>query len=158
MGLIDFVRDAGERIFHRKEREEREEQKMAEQLSAVVTKLGLEIDGLTIGFDDGKATVRGTAPTQALREKIVLVLGNTQGVAQVDDQIRVVPPAPLPEPEPPAVFYTVKSGDSLSKIAKTHYGDAMKYPLIFEANTPMLKDPNKIYPGQVLRIPPLAEK
>jgi len=52
-------------------------------------------------------------------------------------------------------MYTVKSGDSLSKIAKAHYGDAMKYPVIFEANKPQLTDPDKIYPGQVLRIPPL---
>ena len=47
------------------------------------------------------------------------------------------------------------SGDNLSKIAKKFYGDANKYPVIFEANKPMLKDPNKIYPGQNLRIPPL---
>ena len=58
-------------------------------------------------------------------------------------------------PEPEAVFYEVKRGDSLSKIAKAQYGDAMKYPVIFEANKPMLKDPNLIYPGQMLRIPPL---
>jgi nucleoid-associated protein YgaU len=60
-----------------------------------------------------------------------------------------------PEPEPVAVFYTVVSGDTLSGISKKHYGDAMKYMKIFEANTPMLQDPDKIYPGQVLRIPEL---
>lgn len=59
--------------------------------------------------------------------------------------------------EPEATLYTVQSGDSLSKIAKVHYGDAMKYPVIFKANQPMLKDPDKIYPGQVLRIPPLGD-
>jgi len=57
--------------------------------------------------------------------------------------------------EPEAQFYTVVSGDTLGKIAKAHYGNAMKYPVIFEANTPMLSDPDKIYPGQVLRIPAL---
>jgi len=57
-------------------------------------------------------------------------------------------------PEPEAKFYTVVSGDSLSKIAKEYYGNAMKYPVIFEANKPMLSHPDKIYPGQVLRIPP----
>ena len=62
-------------------------------------------------------------------------------------------PAP---PEPEATLYTVQSGDSLSKIAKAHYGDASKYMIIFEANQPLLKDPNKIYPGQALRIPPVA--
>ncbi len=58
--------------------------------------------------------------------------------------------------EPEAKYYTVVKGDTLSKIAKASYGDAMKYPVIFEANKPMLKDPDKIYPGQVLRIPPHA--
>ena len=56
-----------------------------------------------------------------------------------------------------AQFHTVVSGDSLSKIAKEFYGDAMKYPVIFEANKPMLTHPDKIYPGQVLRIPPLVD-
>ena len=78
-------------------------------------------------------------------------MGNVAGVAQVDDRIVVE------APEPEATFYTVVGGDTLSKIAKEHYGDAMKYPVIFEANKPMLTDPNKIYVGQVLRIPPAAE-
>ena len=77
------------------------------------------------------------------------MLGYTLGVATVDDRVKVF----AAEPEPEATMYTVKSGDSLSKIAKEFYGDAMRYPEIFEANKPMLKDPNKIYPGQVLRIP-----
>ncbi|RQH14455.1 LysM peptidoglycan-binding domain-containing protein, partial [Okeania hirsuta] len=77
-------------------------------------------------------------------------VGNIEGIACVDDRMEVL----VPEPE--AQFYTVVSGDSLSKIAKRHYGDAMKYPEIFEANKPMLSDPNKIYPGQVLRLPHLG--
>ena len=55
--------------------------------------------------------------------------------------------------EPQSNMYTVVSGDTLSAIAKKEYGDANKYMKIFEANQPMLSDPNKIYPGQVLRIP-----
>jgi nucleoid-associated protein YgaU len=85
---------------------------------------------------------------QAAKEKAVLLVGNTRGVAQVDDRIEVE------EKQPEVTMHTVASGDSLSKIAKQYYGDPMKYPVIFEANKPMLKDPNKIYPGQVLRIPP----
>ena len=72
------------------------------------------------------------------------------GISSVDDRMSVV------APEPEAVFYEVKSGDSLSKIAKAQYGDANKYNAIFEANKPMLKDPNLIYPGQMLRIPQLS--
>ncbi len=78
-------------------------------------------------------------------------MGNTQGVAQVQDHLVVV------APEPEAVFCTVKRGDSLSKIAKEHYGNAMKCPVIFEADRPMLADPDRIYPGQVLRIPALTK-
>ena len=77
------------------------------------------------------------------------MVGNTQGVARVDDRIKVE------KSEPEATLYTVQAGDSLSKIAKQQYGDAMKYMTIFEANKPMLNDPNKIYPGQVLRVPSL---
>ena len=88
---------------------------------------------------------------QSTRERIVLAVGNTQGVARVDDRMEVSAPAPE------AVMYTVESGDTLGKIAKEQYGDASKYPVIFEANQPLLKDPNKIYPGQVLRIPPLDD-
>ena len=68
----------------------------------------------------------------------------------VDNQLNVA------EPAEEAKYHEVVSGDSLSKIAKEYYGDMMKYPLIFEANKPMLSDPDKIYPGQMLRIPPLA--
>jgi nucleoid-associated protein YgaU len=94
------------------------------------------------------ATVTGKTKSQADREKVVLAVGNTKGIAQVDDQITVETPAPE------ATYYTVQRGDTLSKIAREQYGEASKYPAIFEANRPMLKDPDKIYPGQKLRIPP----
>ena len=85
-------------------------------------------------------------------EKIVLVVGNTDGISKVDDRLELIVKQEVKK-EPAARFYTVVKGDTLSKIAKAHYGDAMKYPVIFEANKPMLSDPDKIYPGQVLRIP-----
>ena len=78
-----------------------------------------------------------------------MVVGNSNGIATVDDQMTVE------REEPVAQFHTVASGDTLGKIAKTYYGNAMKYPVIFEANKPMLTHPDKIYPGQVLRIPSL---
>lgn len=151
MGLFDFVKDAGEKLFGIKsESKEEANLETARALTDMVGKFGLSIKELNVAFNDGIATLRGTAPSQSEREKVVLLVGNTSGVAQVDDQIVVE------KPEPEAVFYTVQSGDSLSAIAKKQYGDAMKYTAIFEANKPMLKDPNKIYPGQVLRIPPLT--
>ncbi len=166
MGLFDFVKDAGEKLLgFGKEtgqkilgrdktagaaQKQATQQATGQALSTMVSSLGLKVEGLSIDFKDGLATVHGRTPSQEEKEKIILAVGNTKGVAQVDDQLTVEKPAPE------AVLYTVKSGDSLSKIAKAHYGDAQKYNVIFEANRPMLKDPNKIYPGQTLRIPPIS--
>ncbi len=167
MGLFDFVKDAGEKLLGlgkgagekilsrskpaaQAAQKQVTDQATAQGLSTMVSNLGLKVEGLSIDFKDGLATVQGTTPSQEEKEKIILAVGNTKGVAQVDDQLTVE------KPEPEAVFYTVKSGDTLSKIAKAHYGDAQKYNVIFEANRPMLKDPNKIYPGQTLRIPPVS--
>ena len=111
----------------------------------------LSAAGLTVTFDGAAATVSvfGVAPDQATKERIALCCGNVAGVAKVNNLMSVDQSAPE------ATYYTVVSGDTLSKISKTNYGDANKYMVIFEANKPMLSDPNKIYPGQVLRIPPL---
>lgn len=101
--------------------------------------------------DGDHVVVSGVAESQSEREKVILTVGNVAGVATVDDRMTVSAEAPEQE----AVFYEVKKGDTLSKISKEHYGSANKYMVIFEANKPMLKDPDKIYPGQMLRIPPL---
>ena len=161
MGLIEFVKEAGAKLgLGRSAEEKREEAEVAESIEEStkanalwhqVRNLGLQIEDLNVQFDDGIATVRGQTETQEEREKVVLAIGNVEGVAGVDDQITVV------APEPAATFYTVVSGDTLSKISQEHYGNAMKYMVIFEANRPMLENPDLIYPGQVLRIPPLVE-
>ena len=161
MGFIDFVKDAGGKLFGGEEKAAAEakqaeqdrraaDRRRAAQMLELVEGLGLEVSDLTVRVEGDTAIVGGTATDQATREKVTLALGNTAGIARVDDRMDVA------APEPEAVLHTVQPGDSLSKIAKDHYGDAMKYPVIFEANRPMLKDPDKIYPGQVLRIPPLA--
>jgi len=148
MGLIDFVKEAGESLL-KKAGESREA--AGEAVSKRIRDLGLSVDGLKVEVDGDKAVLSGKAASQAEREKAILAAGNTQGVAQVDDQLSVT------SPEPQSQYHRVVSGDTLSKIAKQYYGDISKYPDIFEANQPMLKDPDKIYPGQVLRIPPLAD-
>ena len=148
MGLIDFVKEAGESLLE-KVGESREAASKA--VSKRIQDLGLSVDGLKVDVDGDKAVLSGKAASQAEREKAILAAGNTQGVAQVDDQLSVA------APEPQSQYHRVVSGDTLSKIAKQYYGDTSKYPEIFQANQPMLKDPDKIYPGQVLRIPPLAD-
>jgi nucleoid-associated protein YgaU len=153
MGIIDFVKEAGEKLSLGKKEdptqtEEFQEQRKGNLLMQHVIALGLEVDDLKIKYDDGVAAIHGKTESQAEREKVVLAVGNTEGVARVDDRMEVV------KPEPEGVYHTVVRGDTLSKLAKEHYGDPMKYPIIFAANRPMLTHPDKIYPGQVLRIPP----
>ncbi len=182
MGLFDFVKEAGakvgigeskaekeakeaaasaeqaadvaRRVRERKARKSTAERKerLAESRKAVgleryVRDLGFDVDGLDVRFDDGLATVSGKVASQELREKVILAIGNVEGVGQVSDDIEVGDDGAESE------LHVVQKGDTLSGIAKEHYGDAMKYPAIFEANRPMLKDPDLIYPGQVLRIP-----
>ncbi len=149
MGLFSFIKNAGAKIFGIGKTTEEEAADKANALVNAVEKLGFEVRDLNVEVHDDTVIVWGEADSQETREKIVLVLGNTEGIANVDDRMTVA----IEEPE--AQFHTVVKGDSLSKIAKQYYGDAMKYPIIFEANKPMLKDPDLIYPGQVLRIPNL---
>src|SRR5262245_30995017 len=153
MGLLDFVRSAGEKLFGATEaaaaptKDEAILSKRATALEDHVKSLGLPVDGLKIKLADDVAYVKGTVATQDVREKVVLAVGNVEGIARVEDRIEVT------KPDPEARFYTVAKGDTLSKIAKKQYGDANQYPKVFEANKPMLRHPDKIYPGQVLRIP-----
>jgi nucleoid-associated protein YgaU len=162
MGIFSFIKNAGAKVFGigKTTAEEAAEAAMevaelekakASKLASAVETLGFEVVDLNIEVKDDTATIWGQADAQATKEKVVLVVGNTEGIASVDDRMTVA----VQEPE--AQFHTVVKGDYLSKIAKKYYGNAMKYPVIFEANKPMLTDPDKIYPGQVLRIPPLEE-
>ena len=109
----------------------------------------LSATGLTVTFDGATSTVNvfGVAPDQATREKIVLAAGNVAGVAKVNDMMSV------DRSEPEAQYYTVKSGDTLSKISKQFYGNANEYMRIFYANRDKLRDPDKIQVGQELTIP-----
>lgn len=162
MGMFDFIKNAGERIF--KPGEARAEDAIIKHIGSY----GLEITGLKVEVDGSTATIEGEAKDVTTREKAVLVAGNIEGVDKVDDRMTVASSGAdfsAVTGGSSAVVgaggtgdwssrtYTVVSGDTLSKISKEMYGDANKYNVIFEANKPMLKDPDKIYPGQVLRIP-----
>ncbi|MGA8054729.1 MAG: peptidoglycan-binding protein LysM [Burkholderiales bacterium] len=156
MGMFSFLKDIGEKLFGSGSAQatvqasnpaQPTDAEIAAALRAKVEGLGLDINGLDVTFGDGTAYVQGTTSSQAVREKVILAVGNSMGVSSVHDNIAVE------KPEPEAQFYEVAKGDTLSKIAKHFYGDASKYPVIFEANKPMLTHPDKIYPGQKLRIP-----
>ncbi len=164
MGLFSFIKDAGEKLLGIGDAKAADDAAKADPTAAkvdaanaaaasaikdYVAKMDLNADALAIAFDGatGTVTVAGTAATQEEKEKILLCCGNVAGVESVEDQLVVTAPAVEP------VFHTVVRGDTLSAIAQKHLGKASAYMKIFEANKPMLSDPDKIYPGQVLRIP-----
>ncbi len=144
MGIFDFFKDAGEKLADAVGISD------ANANEAIQTKIqtyDFGIEGLEATVDGEKVTLNGTAPTAEAAEKAILIAGNISGVAQVESNLNIT------EAAPEAAFYTVQSGDTLGGIANKFYGSAGRYPEIFEANKPMLSDPDRIYPGQNLRIP-----
>jgi nucleoid-associated protein YgaU len=156
MGIFSFIKNAGAKVFGIGKTTEEENAEKANQLRNAITSHGLEVADLAIEVNDDTVKLWGEAADLATKEKTVLVAGNTNGVASVEDNLSVAEIEVIEEAAM-AQFHTVERGDTLGKIAKEFYGNAMKYPVIFEANKPMLTHPDKIYPGQVLRIPPLVD-
>jgi nucleoid-associated protein YgaU len=160
LGIFKFVKDAGETLARAVGLGGAD----VEDLTKALNDNGLVIANLTLSIEKDVATIGGVARNQAEREKAVLVIGNTKGIETVHSNLTLPPPpvvvataapAPAPAPEPESRLHTVAKGDTLWKIAEEMYGNGAKYQTIFEANRPMLKHPDKIYPGQVLRVPPL---
>ncbi|MGL5998619.1 MAG: peptidoglycan-binding protein LysM [Pseudomonas proteolytica] len=145
MSLFSFIKEAGEKIV---DLLTPGNANASEQLKDHVAKVGLGNPNVQTTVEGDKVTVTGEVASQAEKEKILLALGNIAGVATVEDKITVSGPVVAA-----ARFVVVKKGDTLSAIAKVEYGDANKYNKIFEANKPLLSHPDKIYPGQTLRIP-----
>lgn len=143
MGVFDFIKNVGEKLFGASEANAAPADKIKEELK----KHGLDGDDVKVVVDGDTVKIEGTAPSQEAREKIIIAAGNTLGTAKVEENLKVADGGKEPK------FYTVKKGDTLSEIAQSQLGKASRYNEIFEANKPMLKHPDKIYPGQVLRIP-----
>ncbi len=168
MGMFSFIKEAGEKLFGSKEVEKAAaaveadpaaqptldelNSAAAKGISTYIETQNLGITGLFVMFDGktGTVTVQGDAPTQEAVEKVTLCCGNVAGVTNVENMLVAA------EPADESQYHDVVRGDTLGAIAKTYYGNAGKYPVIFEANRPMLSHPDKIYPGQKLRIPALA--
>ncbi|BBP56765.1 peptidoglycan-binding protein LysM [Pseudomonas sp. St316] len=145
MSIFSFVKEAGEKLI---DLLTPGNANASEQLKAHIEKVGLGSPNVQATVEGDKVIVTGEVASQEEKEKILLAVGNIAGVGSVDDQITVTGPVAKE-----AKFVTVEKGDTLSAISKRVYGDANKYQKIFEANKPMLSHPDKIYPGQVLRIP-----
>ena len=144
MSIFKFIRDKGRELATAAGQPEAGEIEKDMRDSGVLTGMG---EDFRVRVEGEKVRLEGRAPSQEVREKAILAAGNTAGIAQVEDAMEAADGGEA------AVFHTVESGDTLSKIAQAHFGDAMRYPEIFEANKPMLSDPDRIYPGQLLRIP-----
>lgn len=160
MGLISFLKSAGEKLGII-DGDDGSAEEATKKIEEMIEGYGFDVKDLNVTISGDTATITGEAASMAEKEKVVLVAGNTQGIGAVDDQMTVAAGAEGLADEAgggtgEAVYHTVESGDTLSAISKKVYGDANKYMVIFEANKPMLKDPDLIYPGQVLRCPPLA--
>lgn len=141
MGLWSFVKGAGKKVFGGEDEPEVSGAALKDELKD----LGLDAEGLDISVEGDKVKVSGAAASQEMREKVILAVGNVEGVAEVEDEISGG------EGEP--TFHTVEKGDTLWAVSAKALGSGARYMEIFEANKPMLSDPDKIYPGQVLRIP-----
>lgn len=146
MGFFEFLKDAGKDLFGGGNE--------AEEISKMLqTDLGGKLTDLKVTFDKGTTTLSGKCDSQATKEKAILLAGNLKGVEKVNGDALQAPVEKKEEAE----FYTIKRGDTLSLIAKRYYGNAMKYPAIFEANREVIKNADLIYPGQVIRIPKMEK-
>jgi nucleoid-associated protein YgaU len=147
MGLISFVKGVGQRIFGGAKAEDK-----AADLKQNMDALGLDTKDISVEFEGEKAVLKGNVKDLATLEKAALAVGNQEGVSQVE-----IGDVKVESSGDASSFYEVKKGDTLWKIAESQYGkgNGAKYEQIFEANKPMLQDPDKIYPGQILRIPPM---
>ncbi len=184
MGLFDFFKDAGDAPEAQAITEEIPQETLdslrEQNIGRSLAELDVDTAEVQVDVSGEIVVLEGRVASQEAMEKTVLCAGNQHGIAQVDCRIQIDEPEPEPlpvgdvvvpskadsasadsaaapavSPESPSTFYTVQSGDTLGKIAAAMYGNASKYTVIFEANKPMLTDPDKIYPGQSLRIPPL---
>ena len=143
MGLFDFVKEFGNKLFNRDE-------DAAEKVKKHIETANPGITGLEVKFSNGVVYLSGQAANAEAMQKAVLLAGNVQGVTSVNIDGMKVPPAPV---QAKVEYYVIKAGDTLSAIAKQYYGKASAYPRIFEANREVIKDANLIYPGQKIRIP-----
>ena len=153
MGIFDFVKGVGKKLGIGDD-----EPPSADTLKKEMDSHKLGTDQVRVEMQGDTAVLKGKVKDQSIFEKAVIAVGNTLGVSKVQaDELKVGANTAAAAPAKAPVFYTVKKGDNLWKIAEAQYGKGKgaKNNLIFEANKPMLTHPDKIYPGQVLRIPAL---
>jgi nucleoid-associated protein YgaU len=153
MGFFSFVADAGKKLFGGGKPEGAEQHAEALKKELESHKLGTQ--DIEVVVEGDTAIIKGAVADQSIFEKAVLAVGNTLGISNVKTDGVTISAADVPDAPADPRFHTVAKGDTLWAVATKEYGNGSKYTAIFEANRPMLSDPDKIYPGQVLRIPEL---
>jgi nucleoid-associated protein YgaU len=156
MGLFSFIKNAGKKLGIGGDDDAPDVEAVKKELASH----DLGTDKVDVAVEGDKIVLSGVVKDQSAFEKAVVAVGNTLGISKVEAaELKVAEGAAEPAPAKEPVFYTVKKGDNLWKIAESQYGKGkgVKNTVIFEANKPMLTHPDKIYPGQVLRIPALDQ-
>ena len=145
MGLFDFASKIGKKLFGG-------DDDPAEKIQEHIEQANPGVDNLQVEVNDGVATIKGDAKSPDALEKAILMAGNAMGIEEVkaDDATVAGQQAQLGGDDE---FYVIEKGDSLWKIAANAYGNGAKYTAIFEANREVIEDPDKIFPGQKIRIP-----
>ena len=146
MSLFDFAKELGRKVF---DTDAEAADKIRDDLNVRLT----GVKNLAVEFDDGVCTLSGECPNEATHNLAVLVAGDVKGVKKVIADDLKYPEPPPEEEKPKFEIYEIVSGDTLGGIAKRYYGKASLYTRIHEANKELIPDPNKIYPGQKIRIP-----
>jgi len=141
MGLFDFLADTGKKLFG-------DDDDAAGKIRQHIEADNPGVQNLGVDYQDGVVSLSGNADSTEAMEKTVLMAGNVKGVTEVKADAMQVPPA-----QEEVEYYVIQSGDTLSALAKKYYGKAGDYPRIFAANREVIKDADKIYPGQKIRIP-----
>ncbi|CAK7022849.1 hypothetical protein CUZ56_00726 [Saezia sanguinis] len=149
MGLFDFASNIGKKLFGSDAKPEEAAAKIQKELDAA----HLGIKNLTVTVQGQKCSLAGDCPDFVAFQKAVLIAGNVEGVQEVEAKKLIIASAAQAAAEPKVDYYIIQKGDTLSKIAKQFYGNANDYPKIFAANKEVIQDPDKIFPGQKIRIP-----
>ncbi len=140
--MFEFIKDIGEKLFSSYEEAAQKIKSHIQSDNPGVENVDVEVN------EEGNLTLKGEAKDQAALEKAALMAGNVQGVSKVD-----VSGVKVQEPKKQKVqIYEIQKDDTLWAIAQKFYGNGNMYKKIFEDNKEVIKDPDKIYPGQKIRI------
>ena len=143
MGFFDFFKDAGKKLLGHGDDNEAVKKEIEQHQQT------MPIEGLDVVVDGDTVVLKGTATSAADRAKAALIAGNIEGISKVDAEgVELADPTPISD-----LYYEIQKGDTLWKVAEIYYKDGSRYPEIVEANLEVIKDADKIYPGQMIRIP-----